>query len=277
MAQTSIYNNIEKIDLKPYQLGNTKRNIYYIILDAMMAVETASRAGVVDENDTYERIKKTGLKYIDQSISSYNTTFLTLASIVQVDYHQTPSSPIHNDRALLFPRIIHHDGEFVPLISYLNKAQSSFLWTGSIWGPCVESDYWNCIGDEGISIAILLKFFHTTPLGGIYRIFFKRSLNDNYVLNKYYKHAQDNPILETPSFTFIHHMSPHGPHLFTETCKPVMNASDGYKGYKASYRCILLKIEKFMANINITGPDSIVVFQADRGWKVPEIGLSLEI
>ena len=47
-----------------------------------------------------------GLKYIDKSMSTYNRTGLTLASIMHLDYHFTPDSPKFVDTSHFFPTFL---------------------------------------------------------------------------------------------------------------------------------------------------------------------------
>ena len=71
----------------------TKRNVYYIILDAMMSTENAAQLNIATKKESIGSLSNTGLKNIDKSQSSYSGTFLTLASIILIDYHQKPNSP----------------------------------------------------------------------------------------------------------------------------------------------------------------------------------------
>ena len=64
-------------------------------------------------------------------------------------------------------------------------------------------------------------------------------------------------------------MSPHEPYTVSDNCQS-QNYTDMYEGYKASYRCVLQEIVDFMMYISIEDPNSIVVFQADHGWTIPE-------
>ena len=55
----------------------------------MIALETAAQVKYCYvKRNVLDNLSNTGLKYIDQSMSSYSGTYLTLASIMLTDYPQ---------------------------------------------------------------------------------------------------------------------------------------------------------------------------------------------
>ena len=94
-----------------------KRNVYYIIMDGMMAIETAAQSNITTKKEVLDYLSNTGLKYVDKSQSSYDHTPMGLASIMLLDYHQRSSSPKFRDLANFFPGIMDKRHTEVPLIS----------------------------------------------------------------------------------------------------------------------------------------------------------------
>jgi hypothetical protein len=247
----------------------TKRNVYYIILDGMIALETAAQVNIVTKKEVLDNLSNAGLKYIDQSMSSYSGTYLTLASIMLTDYPHKPSSPKFVDRSNFFPRMMGLQKTELPLMSFLNRANSSFFWSGNSWASCNSSEKWSCINSSSeLAAKNSSKFYLTTPFVMIYQLIV-RSLNNQGSIDKFLKYIDKNGAPKTPFFAFIHHFSPHSPYLVTNECEPTNSSkyfNRSFEGYKASYDCVLKTVELFMEKINNIDPEAIVVFQADHGW-----------
>jgi hypothetical protein len=242
-------------------------NIYYIIMDAMLPVESARQMAIIDETQVVPQIEKLGLRYIKESLSSYNGTRLTLTSIFLADYHYREDSERYTSQSTLFPTRLYGISPDVPLLAYLNQASSSLYWVDNYLAHCVGSLNYKCIYSDEFKevVSSLLLFYEATPLGGLFRKIGGQSNQD--AIGRFLNHILEKGLPKTPFFAFVHHLSPHKPHSFTKTCglaKVQKKGSEG--GYSDSYYCALLKIKKFMEVINILDPDAIVVFQADHGW-----------
>jgi hypothetical protein len=273
----------ESVDQKvEYQVETIKhtnrseRNIYYIILDGMKSVEEARRTGILDEKTVIPRIEGLGLRYIEKSLSSYNITHLSLASIFSVDYHTRENSERYRSRREFFPFLLTRDEIRIlkaPLLSYLEQANSSLLWVGNNWGICRAKQTFgpslgrvNCItnGKFKENVFGLSIFYETTPFGTLNRLM---GVDNDDALSRFQLYLQGFGVPKKPSFNFIHHLSPHPPYRFTKTCEQLdLYETDGIKGYRDNYLCTLLKVEEFMKKINILDPEAIVVIQADHGW-----------
>ena len=259
----------------------TKRNIYYIILDEMMAIETAAQVNITTKKEVLGNLSSAGLKYIDKSQSSYSETMMTLASLMLIDYHHKPSSPKYVDDSNFFPRMMYKMHTELPLISYLKKANSSFFWSGNSVAGCNDSRFispsltfkfkWvSCINSTNdFSSKNSFKFYLTTPFATIYKRIFKYT-EDQFSIDKFLKYIDKNGKPKTPFFAFIHHLSPHRPFLVTKECEPTNYINRNFEGYKASYQCTIKKIKMFMEKINNIDPEAIVVFQADHGLRSGE-------
>ena len=245
----------------------TKRNVYYIIPDGMMAIEAAAEVNIADKKEALSNLSNAGLKYIDKSVSTYSKTALTVASIMLLDYNQTPDSPKYDDYQYFFPNMMYKHQTELPLISYLNKANSSFYWSGNSLVWCRPSKKWTCINSTNdISSRNSFKFYLATPFTNIYQRIFNKTPASQNSIDMFLKYIDKNGLPKTPFFAFIHHMSPHGPYLETSECEPTNYFKQHFEGYKASYQCVLKRVKIFMEKINSIDPEAIVVFQADHGW-----------
>ena len=256
----------------------TKRNIYYIILDAMMDIERATELEFVTKNEVLNNLSNDGLRYIERSNSSYNRTGMTLASMMYLDYHYTPDSPKFSDTSHFFPHMMYKHGTELPLTSYLKEANSTFYWSGNSFkgaahSICLPSEKWLCINqDNDFSSRHSFNFYLTTPFAKIYQRIFPKTIEGWNSIDMFLKYIDKNGTPKTPFFSLIHHLSPHGPYLVTSECEPA-HFKENIEGYPASYQCALKTVQKFMKKINATDPEAIVIFQGDHGSN----GLDLEM
>ena len=250
-----------------------KRNVYYIILDGMMAIETAEESNITTKKEVIDYLSNTGLKYVDKSQSSYDHTPMSMASIMLLDYNQRPSSPKFRNLTNFFPGIMEKNLTELPLLSYLKVAGSSFLWSGNSRNTCISSSNWKCIDSLNIFFSSnLIKFFFTTPLPKSLTTLFKDIRSQNSI-GPFLEYIDINGVPKSPIFAFIHHDSPHDPYLLTSECEPTMEwvlskqyLTRHFEGYKASYHCVLKTIQIVMKKINDLDPEAIVIFQSDHGW-----------
>jgi hypothetical protein len=256
----------------------TKRNVYFIILDAMMDIETAAQLNIATKKESLDSLSNTGLQYIDKSQSSYNGSTLTLASIILTDYHQKPNSPKYVDEGNFYPLMMSKMKNKLPLISYLNKVNSSFYWSGSSMARCNPSNKWSCINlTNDFSSRNSFRFYLTTPLPKILARIFNKTLESQDSIIKFLKYI-DNDMPKTPFFAFIHHASPHRPFLVTNECELTNyynRSKKNFEGYKASYHCALKQLNIFMEKINNIDPEAIVVFQGDHGATSDDLELEM--
>jgi len=250
-----------------------KRNVYYIIMDAMMGAEAVEPLNVATKKEIIDILSNTGLTLIDKSLSSYSETKFAIKAMMFADYHKIPSSQTYSDHSNLFPDMLYSIKNEVPLFTYLKKANSSFVWMPGKDIDCIPTIRWTCINSSNNSQNRLLNlsinlwnFSSTTPLPNI----LKRFINDirsQDTIRPFLEYIDNNGIPKTPFFAYIQNNIPHPPHLVTTECKPTNNFDTEIKGYKASYQCALMSIQKFMEKINHLDPEAIVIFQGDHGMK----------
>jgi hypothetical protein len=243
-----------------------KRNVYYIIIDAMSAIETVEPFNIATKKEVESKLSDTELKYIDKSQSSYTDTKYSLTSLMLVDYNQKASSSKNIDKYTFYPFMMYNKHIEIPLISYLTKANSSFYWTGQTSDVCRPSMIWICIDSvDGFLPQNLLNFYFTTPINKIYGDLFIKTNKFKKSIDEVLKYIDKNGVPETPFFAFIHDVSAKPPFLVTNECEPTNYFNQYFEGYKAAYHCTLEKVKMFMEKINNLDPEAIVVFQGDHG------------
>ena len=99
-----LYENFGKNPTISYEIGSKnlvqddvlkKRNVYYVILDGMIDIESAEQFNVATREEVDNVLSNAGLKYIDKSLSSYNYSSEGLGSIILVDHHPSKLRPFY--------------------------------------------------------------------------------------------------------------------------------------------------------------------------------------
>ena len=264
-------------------------NVYYIILDGMMPLELAENQFIINNKDKIiENYKSKNFNYIKNSISSYNFTHNTLASIWNIDYLPSELNYINYEG---FPNTLWKslkEDHFIPLEYVLSEANINFYWLGNMIVFCQEKKFnsefirnphWQCLNKFKHSILIKLSNtrFNTTPLNDILIKLNKNKKNNEGQknLSKYISDYSKEINSKNPKFIFIHNMSPHWPFSLSADCSnraydKWAQLTYNYNGYKESYLCMLKEINLFIDFINHTDPNAVVVIQADHGWIIRE-------
>ncbi|MDC0056569.1 hypothetical protein OAJ74_00290 [Alphaproteobacteria bacterium] len=248
------------------------RNIYYIIMDSMMSLEFAAKINIINEIQIKKNLQQLDLTYIDQSYASYDTSYLTLASIMEIDYPITELDLPHRDTKNFFPLMMYQNEKSIPLPDLINKLGSEFTWVGNISRPCLEweNQSWNCIYSNYIKKFRLLvrTIYYNTPLERlIFNIFTE---GDNQASLYYLKYAKKSKKNNNSKFVFIDQILPHSPYNVTKHCSPRVENKNLYEGYKSNYQCALKVITDFITYISIEDPKAIIVIQGDHGHTIPE-------
>ena len=256
----------ETVSLASIPNEKERRNVYFIMLDGMMALETASRFTEVDPHTVNAILDQSGLTYIPKSISSYNTTHLSIASLMIVDFPVEPNSERYGNRHRFYPMLMQGKGD-VPLVRLIKNAGGRFIWAGNNWGPCHLSTRWTCFGKASIRSRPFLVFYETTPFIRIvdYLIEDPPRESSRYPLFNFLNDFK--PESETtPFFAFIHHMAPHPGWVHNANCDFKNYGSDKKRGYSNSYRCVLKTISRFLKWTENHDPEAVVIIQGDHGW-----------
>ena len=281
------------LDSAPSAVKRPYPNVYFIIVDGMMSLENASRLEIVEKQLELTKLNELGITYISDSKSSYNSSPLTLASIFNLDYVH-PKSQLTDTTInyLSYPTLmwmeanLANSGNTPLLLHALNRTGVQLVWQGNSINSCLGftqglgiHNKWMCARDisetpntlspllENFLIAIR-PFYRPTILGTLFN---RMDLfKEDVVQHSLVKFTENLGAISTQQkaiFAFVHHLSPHDPHVRTETCSairyPFSSESDGYR---ASYRCVIQEIKGFLKTVKTLDPDSIVVIQGDHGW-----------
>lgn len=267
-------------------------NVYYVLADGLTSLQALSQKYNIPIIEFEKKLKAHKYSVIDDSKSSYNITYLSLAAIFSLDYPVTESTQKYKDRQEFFPNML-STPDRVPLLRKLDSLNYKFVHIGNKWAACSKNEFVSCLAEHQNTP---LKFFFSkffenyniqtflqkTFLERITSILLRKNRIEYELYKKEVKTSQDendalgtitNSIksnkldLDGATFYFIHHFNPHPPAL-KQDCS-VSDDKDYQKwtvlGYSESSKCALNKISEFVKVINEFDPRAIVVIQGDHG------------
>jgi hypothetical protein len=270
------YKNEDKID----------NNIYYIILDGMNSFErmTDSNIGLSKHFENFQiNLKENDYIYLENSISSYNTTYLSLASIFYNNYPVDENSIKYLNRDLFFPNFFIKNHNNISLVNFLKNNNYNFSWIGNNFRPDSLAPQHSLIKNKDFifeyfyqNISLIFLFFENSYIDGVIRKIIKLKNKDvknidnndailkltNFINSKNFHQSSKN-------YFFVHHIYPHTPFVLNKDCTYKKQVDKNFKtGYLDNYLCTLNKINDFVNLLSKKDPNSIVVLQADHGWEL---------
>ena len=260
----------------------SKENIYYFILDGMTSLkyfnESFPEKKDIFLNHYANYLKSNNYTIHQNTQSNYNSTYLSMAALLSLDYPVTDLSDKYFGRANFWPYLMTNPNKKPRLISILEENDMSFKWYGNITASCKNYSYdKNFCPKDSVSnfFYVFNSFFKKTPLITFLRKFFPKFMLAGYgastdTINNFLNDF-DNLDISKKKFYLIHHLAPHPPYIHNSDCslkdKSLSFVTDNnYGGYKDSYLCALKRIEQAVKMLSEKDPKSLVVFTADHGW-----------
>jgi hypothetical protein len=272
----SDYKNEDKID----------NNIYYIILDGMNSIELMNDNNITLSNQFENfkiNLKENDFIYLKNSLSSYNITYLSLASIFYNNYPVDENSKKYLNRDLFFPNFFIKNHKNISLINFLKNNNYNFSWIGNNFRPDTLAPQYSLIKNKNFifeffyqNISLIFLFFENSYIDGILRKIINLTNNDitnidnndailkltNFINSKNFHQNSKN-------YFFVHHIYPHTPFVLNKDCTYKNQADKNFKtGYLDNYLCTLNKINDLINLLSNKDPTAIVVLQADHGWEL---------
>jgi hypothetical protein len=236
------------------------------------------------KNESYEEfnasLKKHKFIVSNNSFSSYNTTYLTLASIFNMSYFDKNYK--YSNRNDLFPKLLYKK-EPPKLIHNLNKIGYDFVYYGNMWAKCEESYHFSC-SNEVVNTdppSLGKKISNYLDNAGI-KVFTQRSVL-GFFIRKYisiyadmlnpdgldsFMNNIDSIKPYSKKFYFIHNLAPHPP-FPNKDCEIDYTKNVGTwidtDVYSQSVKCALKKTLVTIDKILLIDPNAIIVIQGDHG------------
>jgi len=194
------------------------RDIYYIILDGYASSKTLKEVYEYDNSEFTDYLTKEGFFIDSKSRSNYATTFLSLASSLNMEYINYLSSVIgieSKDRSI--PNQLIKDSK---VMRFLKLKGYKFIHFSSGWGATNHNKYADlnirCYGKGNEFLMVLIQ---TTILNPFTRYIIEDDIRGR-ILGTFSELAEVYQI-KGPKFVFAHINCPHPPYVFKANGDPV--------------------------------------------------------
>lgn len=264
---------------------NINNNIYFVVLDAMMPISIAKEYGIFSNqeiNEINSKFKEIGLENIENSVSPYVNSQLSVASMMRLEYPY-----LRNLREGTWPSMMYQRKNKVTVPELTFKKNNSFFWLGNYISPCLErvGQPWKCIHTaKAQQIMRLSSTIYTDSIIELVlnRIIFKSDKKWGLLMHNYDKTTEggqrqlkffkENYKIENKSnknFYLIHQYSPHTPYSVDSNCnknnKFINEKTGSFEGYKNSYKCVISEVIDFTIYLSKIDPEAIIVYVGDHG------------
>ena len=246
------------------------RDIYYIILDAYADSETLEKIYGFNNHEFTDYLSEKGFYIAPQSRSNYSTTFLSLASSLNMNYVNNLSDPEEadsRDRDIPYEMIKENK-----VASFLKKRGYMFIHFSSGWGATAYNKSADMDFRFGWGNEFLMVLIKTTLLA-CFEGYIAEIDNRERILLTFSKLAELHRI-KGPKFIFAHIPCPHPPYIFNseggKAARIVLEMDEGEWQKKQLYTdqliFINIKVKEVVDKIlKESGPPPIIVIQADHG------------
>lgn len=251
--------------------SNRRENIYYIIPDGMTSPKNIQSYFGLDINNHIDNLVKKGFSVPAHNYSAYNVTYLTLASLFNMDYVVTDKTEPYNDRSNFYPSLL---SKRTNLVDYLKSNGYRIILFPASWGGCPKSTFIQCL--KPINITILDHYSVNTFLRGslIGRMlrFLEQGVDQDDSIPTAIEYMKTEPYLWSNGgvFTIVHTIIPHPPYR-DENCSIITSYENNFnrEKYNSSVLCALKRIEEITNFIIDNDPDAVVIVQSDHGVTLP--------
>ena len=272
-------NTLTEIDSNLIKENSKNENIFLIILDGMMSLEYAKKLGVIkSEQEMIIDLENNDFLYEENFFSNYDTSYLSIASLLRSSYPVIEQSKRYNNRKNFFPFFILNEKKDNDLFKILRKTKKKLIWLGNEWAFCQDNSYIKCLNSDPMYKKISrLKLFYSDSIF-------------SYILNFYSPDDKSKEALDflmTPNFAnksymqtkgdiyLIHVLSPHPPYIFDQNCD-IKNEQKEKKEfneiqyYSYAYNCLIKSISDWTNKINKVNKDNMIFILGDHGWSFDE-------
>jgi len=199
-------------------------DIYYIILDGYARSDVLERHYGFSNDEFLVGLRNRGLQISDESNSNYYWTFLSLVSVLNLDYVQSLFDPQLDargtDRAVVYNLI--RDNR---VAQFLRGHGYRYVHLQSTWGATAQNEY----ADEFVRCHSGLfenEFYRAIAEASLLRVLGSQVSSDLAACHlSNLGFLRDAARTEGPKFVFAHLLPPHHPYLFDQDGNILANAN----------------------------------------------------
>ncbi len=248
-------------------------DIYYIILDEYAAASTLKEFYNYDNQPFLEHLTHKGFYLASKSRSNYVSTYLSLASSLNMEYVNYLSDQLGDKSRDLTPLFLMIKNSKV--MRFLTSRGYKFIYVGASDTMIASNQYadWNVDCDKKITqdefLEILLQGTMVYPYLSRFYVFDRYTLKRENILCQFSTLAQLHEI-EGPIFVFAHILAPHGIYAFgpngEEISEEDIKANKKEDLYLDQLIFINEKVRTLINEILLKSQEPpIVILQSDHG------------
>ena len=267
-------NSLPSSDFDNVSANSNQTNIFLIILDGMINLEPAKKLKIIEnKNKIINSLNKNNYTHKEDFFSNYNTSYLSIASLLQSSYPATEDSKKYYNRKKFFPSFILNEKRENTFFKVLKKTKKQFFWVGNEWFFCRENLYINCLSEDPVYKKISrLKLFYSDSIFIYFLSFYSPQIPQkgalNFLINPNLKLDNTN---QNGNIFLIHALSPHPPFIFNQDCKIKDKINDTsideeIKYYSFAYNCLLEIVNNFTRKIEKNNANNMFFVMGDHGW-----------
>jgi len=281
----SEYVSVSTIPVEPIRLTDARPvkdrpDIYHIVLDGYAGSQTLMEKFSDDNRAFLQDLQSKGFVVSTRSSANYPSTFLSLASMLNIDYLQRlgiPTPPHSKDRKALIELIRANR-----VSKYLREKGYEVIhfktnWAGTSDNPYATHtiDCYNDIsGPGGIRSSLSLLWQQSTILRAFSGHLFEFSVVGPTVdaFNCMFARLESSASLPGPKYVFAHIMLPHPPYVFDEEGNPLERSTSSVRNWRPEleYWGQLKYLNKRVSRIvdgilRMPGHDPIIILNSDHG------------
>jgi hypothetical protein len=252
-------------------------NIYMFLLDGYARADRLKELFEFDNSPFLDFLKRRGFYVVERATANYPTTWLSVASTMQMRYVQTEDMPPYTSVAPLHKVM---KGENA-VVQALRRHGYKYVYVAN------GHQYYDCPGLEQLCI----EGPHSRPLLGDMEINLLKSTPVHSVVMKLRPGLIVRPFLRSltqvsevadsiatiqlkpPLYVYAHLLVPHPPFILDAECKPTGQTNISLKGwnelpmsgYTDYLQCVNRQIGELVARIVAKEKDAIIIIQGDHG------------
>ncbi len=262
--------------------SNTYPDIYYFIFDRYGRQDILEKYFDYENTEFLQSLKDKKFYVDTKSNANYPTTFLSLASSLNMQ-HLTYLSDIlgtnYSDKSVVYRTLLENN----EVGRFLKEQGYQYIQFGSVWKGFMQSSAANKNYNLFINFDEFLYYiYENTLLNAVWgkvsgqqlyigELRLKKSIeNQNYQLVK----IKEIIPTDSPKFVFAHFLLPHPPYLFSDDCTDldfeVIRTRSLEAGYKSQTNCANKIMTKFYSDITKNSKRPVVIiYQSDEGPYLP--------
>jgi len=248
-------------------------NIFFIVFDGMMTLESAEKLKIIENKEVIiNSLKKDNINYKENFLANYDSTYLSLASLLKGSYPVMEKSKKYRTRKNYFPFFLMDQKKDNSFFKILRQTNKKFFWLGNSNSSCLNNIYINCVGENRNLkfISIVSLFYYDSAY--IYLF--------NKILGQYDNRYESIDFLVNPKKEFegneiylLHILNPHPPYYLNENCeikddlmKNLKTNEKKVEYYGYAYNCLLDIAQVFTNKISKTNEKDLIFIMGDHGW-----------